>query len=103
DKAIINRMGFNNKGLEHYRAALKHWQTTSPEGFQGILGANVGKNKNSPNDASDYLAMLDGVYGLSDYITINVSSPNTPGLREMQLEGALNDLLGAINIKKRQL
>jgi dihydroorotate dehydrogenase len=103
DEAIINRMGFNNKGLKHYAKQLEKWKRRKPKGFQGILGANIGRNKESPNDASDYLTMLDGIYGLSDYITINISSPNTPGLREMQKDTFLDGFLGQIMARRGEL
>jgi dihydroorotate dehydrogenase len=103
DNAVINRMGFNNKGLPHYKAQLEKWQQNKPEQFAGVLGANIGRNKESPNDASDYTTMLEGVYGLSDYITVNISSPNTPGLRDMQKFDILNGFLKNVMEKRNQL
>lgn len=91
--AIINRMGFNNEGVDALvrnveRAQRKH----------GLLGINIGKNKDTPNEdaASDYLHCLERVYPLADYITINISSPNTAGLRELQEEQALRQLIGSL-------
>ncbi len=91
--AIINRLGFNNEGVDALvrnveRAQRKH----------GLLGINIGKNKDTPNEdaASDYLHCLERVYPLADYITINISSPNTAGLRELQEEQALRQLIGSL-------
>jgi dihydroorotate dehydrogenase len=88
--AIINRMGFNNDGVEALVARLK---AKSPEGV--VLGINIGKNKNTPNEdaVSDYEKAFAQVYQYADYITINLSSPNTPGLRDLQGEAFLADLM----------
>jgi dihydroorotate dehydrogenase len=89
DEAIINRMGFNNDGLDVIARRLEN----RPKNF--IVGANIGKNKDTPNEqaADDYLACLKGLYGLADFFVINVSSPNTPGLRDLQAEETLGLLL----------
>lgn len=97
DKAIINRFGFNNKGANVFVNNLRG----RPK--YGIVGANIGKNKTSTDSTADYLTMLDKVYGLSDYITINISSPNTPGLRDLQGKDMLDNLLGAIIAKRIEL
>ncbi len=97
DGAIINRFGFNNKGAEAFVQNLKE----RPQ--NGIVGANIGKNKTSTDSIEDYIIMLEKVYGLSDYITINISSPNTPGLRNLQGREALDSLLGAIMAKRNTL
>ena len=94
DKAVINRFGFNNKGADIFADNLKK----KPE--YGITGANIGKNKTSTDNIADYITMLDKIYGLSDYITINISSPNTPGLRDLQGRESLDSLLGAIMQKR---
>jgi len=88
DEAIINRMGFNNKGGENF---VRNLQRAS-KGV--IVGANIGKNKDSANDASDYISLMHMVYPHSSYITANISSPNTPNLRDIQdhLEGFVRDL-----------
>ena len=78
DEAIINRFGFNNKGAKIFANNLRK----RPK--NGIVGANIGKNKTNKDNIADYLTMLEKVYGLSDYITINISSPNTPGLRDLK-------------------
>ena len=91
-QAIINRMGFNNKGVDYLVESVK----TSR--YKGVLGINIGKNKATPeeNAINDYLICMRKVYELASYITINISSPNTPGLRNLQygdlLKNLLNDL-----------
>ncbi|MFN2359669.1 MAG: quinone-dependent dihydroorotate dehydrogenase [Marinobacter sp.] len=91
-QALINRMGFNNQGLEHLieRVDKKH--------YSGVLGINVGKNKVTPNEESesDYRKGVAAVYSRADYITVNVSSPNTPGLRDLQFGDSLKGLMHAI-------
>jgi dihydroorotate dehydrogenase len=97
DEAVINRFGFNNKGVETFKRNLQK----RPK--YGVVGANIGKNKTSTDSTADYLKMLEKVYGLSDYITINISSPNTPGLRDLQGREELDKLLGAIVAKRAEL
>jgi len=97
DDAIINRFGFNNKGAKDFINNLKNRPKI------GIVGANIGKNKTSTDSVADYITMLEKVYGLSDYITINISSPNTPGLRDLQGKEELDKLLGAIIAKRADL
>ncbi|MGY0505355.1 quinone-dependent dihydroorotate dehydrogenase [Luteimonas sp. e5] len=99
-RAIINRMGFNNDGVDalvRNVEALKH--------RPGILGINIGKNKDTPNAeaASDYLTCLERVYALADYVTVNISSPNTAGLRELQEEQQLRALIGALREGQERL
>ena len=91
DRAIINRMGFNNEGLEPFAARLAHRPKRTP------IGANLGANKDTDDKAADYVAGLGRLAGLADYFTINISSPNTPGLRALQGREALDNLLGRIN------
>ena len=90
DRAIINRMGFNNGGLEAFAANLSR----RPSGV--VVGANLGANKDTEDRAADYVAGLQRLAGLSDYFTVNISSPNTPGLRALQGREALDDLLGRV-------
>ncbi len=90
DRAIINRMGFNNAGLEAFAAHLAH----RPAG--AMVGANLGANKQTEDRAADYVAGLKRLAGLPDYFTVNISSPNTPGLRALQGRDALDDLLGRV-------
>ncbi len=91
-EAIINRLGFNNHGVEKL---LRNVERAS---FTGILGINIGKNFDTPNDraAEDYLACLDAVYARASYVTVNISSPNTQNLRELQSSERLDDLLAAL-------
>jgi dihydroorotate dehydrogenase len=91
EQALINRMGFNNDGLEAVCARLARRDPT-----WGPLGANIGANRDARDPLADYLACLRGLYGLVDYVTINVSSPNTPGLRELQSRARLDELLRAL-------
>jgi dihydroorotate dehydrogenase len=91
DRAVINRMGFNNDGLDAFVARLA--RRTS----RGIVGANVGANKDASDRAADYVAGLKAVWPHCAYVTANISSPNTPGLRGLQERGALEDLLGRLD------
>ena len=93
--ALINRLGFNNDGLEAFIANVKR---SSFRQKGRVLGLNIGKNAATPieNATSDYLVCLDGVYPHADYVTINISSPNTSNLRSLQGDEALDGLLGAI-------
>ena len=88
-QAVINRFGFNNQGLDAYTKRL-----LARAGRPGIVGANVGKNKDTADAASDYTQCIRRVAHLAQYLVINVSSPNTPGLRTLQSRDALADLLG---------
>src|SRR5690606_1275019 len=90
DRAIINRMGFNNAGLEAFAARLQ----ARPSGL--VTGANLGANKETEDKAADYVTGLKRLKGLADYVVVNVSSPNTPGLRALQGRAALDDLLGRL-------
>ena len=91
DRAIINRMGFNNAGLEAFAGRLSARPTTA------VVGANLGANKETEDKAADYVAGLERLHGLADYFTVNISSPNTPGLRALQGRAQLDDLLGRID------
>ncbi len=91
DRAIINRMGFNNAGLEAFAGHLAH----RPAGC--VVGANLGANKQTEDRAADYVTGLQRLSGLADYFTVNISSPNTPGLRALQGRAALDDLLGRVD------
>jgi dihydroorotate dehydrogenase len=89
DRAVINRMGFNNQGLEAFAPRLAR---RGP----GVVGANIGANKDAVDRAQDYVTGLKRLWGLADYFTINISSPNTPGLRALQTKAALEELLGRL-------
>jgi dihydroorotate dehydrogenase len=93
-RALINRMGFNNEGAEACAARLA---ALPPQARLGPIGVNVGKNKLTPNEdaASDYLACIDRLHPYADYVVVNISSPNTPGLRQLQERDALDRLLRA--------
>lgn len=95
-EAIINRMGFNNKGVDHLVSRIKSSR------YDGILGVNIGKNFDTPveNALDDYLICLRKVYQYANYVVINISSPNTPGLRNLQFGESLDNLLS--NLKQEQ-
>lgn len=98
-EGIINRMGFNNLGVDHLVENVKKAR------FDGILGINIGKNKDTAveNGKDDYLICMEKVYAHAGYIAINISSPNTPGLRTLQYGEALDELLAAIKAKQGEL
>ncbi|MCO7228700.1 quinone-dependent dihydroorotate dehydrogenase [Halomonas sp. CnH100-B] len=98
-EAIINRFGFNNKGVAHLVAQVKKRH------YNGIVGINIGKNLTTSVEHAldDYLMCLDAVHGAADYIAVNISSPNTPGLRTLQFGEQLDALLGPIREKSREL
>ena len=99
-RAIINRMGFNNAGVD---ALVANVRAARRDG--GLLGINIGKNKDTPNEQAhaDYLACLEKVYPLADYVTVNISSPNTAGLRELQQEQALRELVERLREAQERL
>lgn len=98
-QAIINRMGFNNKGVDYLVEQVKRAE------YKGVLGINIGKNKVTPEEQAldDYLLCLDKVYAHASYVTINISSPNTPGLRNLQYGEALDHLLRGLKQRQQQL
>ncbi|MBI1358921.1 MAG: quinone-dependent dihydroorotate dehydrogenase [Alphaproteobacteria bacterium] len=98
DAAVINRMGFNNEGLGPFVRRL----SAAPRGI-GVVGANVGANKDSPDRIADYVAGVKAVWPYCSYLTINISSPNTPGLRGLQDRGALEELLGRVGEAATQM
>lgn len=97
--AMINRLGFNNKGVDHLVQQVRKRR------FTGVLGINIGKNFDTPIDraADDYLTCLEKVYPEADYITVNISSPNTRGLRELQEVEQLDGLLKTLNERRNAL
>ncbi len=105
DQAIINRMGFNNNGVSSLLANIQKSDCFRKNKRQCILGINIGKNKNTPlaNAVDDYLCCMQQVYDYADYITINISSPNTPGLRELQHGEGLSTLLRQLKNKQTEL
>ncbi|MDD2159547.1 quinone-dependent dihydroorotate dehydrogenase [Pseudomonas sp. MIL19] len=98
-EAIINRMGFNNHGVDHLLARVQAAK------YKGVLGINIGKNFDTPveNAVDDYLLCLDKVYQHASYVTVNVSSPNTPGLRSLQFGDSLKQLLEALRQRQEDL
>ena len=103
-KALVNRLGFNNQGLDAFVANVRQSQCRA-QGKPMLLGLNIGKNALTPIEeaTSDYLIALEGVYPHADYVTINISSPNTQNLRALQSDDALDGLLGAIAVRRGQL
>lgn len=98
-EAVINRMGFNNLGVDHLVERVHNAK------FSGVLGINIGKNVDTPveNAADDYLLCMDKVYSSASYITVNVSSPNTPGLRSLQFGETLKNLLDTLRQRQEDL
>jgi len=98
-QALINRLGFNNKGIDYLINQVKQRR------FPGVLGINIGKNFDTPvaNALDDYLIGLEKAYAYADYITVNISSPNTPNLRDLQAADALENLLQGLTQRHQQL
>jgi dihydroorotate dehydrogenase len=98
-QAIINRMGFNNEGVDYLVEQVKKSR------FKGVLGINIGKNKNTPAEKAvdDYLICMRKVYPFASYITVNLSSPNTPGLRDLQFGEPLEQLLEQLKAEQAKL
>jgi dihydroorotate dehydrogenase len=99
-EAIINRMGFNNPGIKEGAANVRKSTT-----FQGVIGFNIGKNKETPNEhaVDDYLACMRGAWPVADYIAVNLSSPNTPGLRDLQAPDSTARLLSRLQEEREKL
>ncbi|MFQ3230093.1 quinone-dependent dihydroorotate dehydrogenase [Reinekea sp.] len=97
--AIINRMGFNNKGVDYLVERIKRTK------YEGLIGVNIGKNKVTPEEeaVNDYLYCLNKVYEVADYIVVNLSSPNTPGLRNLQFGEPLVQLIKALKQRQNEL
>lgn len=105
-RALINRLGFNNEGLEAFLRNVQQAQFRKQNRQHPmLLGLNIGKNATTPieNATSDYLICLEGVYTHADYVTVNISSPNTQNLRALQSDAALDALLGAIAERREAL
>ncbi len=96
DRAVINRYGFNNDGAEAIARRLSPARA-------GVVGLNLGANKDSEDRAGDYVALLERLDGLADFYTVNISSPNTPGLRALQDRAALDDLLARVMAARRAM
>src|SRR3954451_4866750 len=91
DQAVINRLGFNSQG-----AAVVLSRLAARAAAAGIVGVNVGANKDSSDRAADYVRLIEQVAPVASYVTLNISSPNTPGLREMQRASAVDDLMARV-------
>jgi dihydroorotate dehydrogenase len=100
DEAVINRFGFNSEGLAVFAARLAARRGSGAP--RGVVGANIGKNKDSADAAADYVACIDALCGVADYIVVNVSSPNTPGLRNLQARAEIEALLQAVVDARRK-
>jgi len=99
DRAIINRMGFNNRGVDHLVERVRACSRSC------VIGINIGKNRDTPleNAVDDYVAAFEKVYAHADYVAINISSPNTPGLRELQHGDELDRLLSTLKQQQKRL
>jgi dihydroorotate dehydrogenase len=100
DRAVINRMGFNSDGMGKIGRRLRRLRR---KGFPGIVGINLGANKDSVDRAADYLVGLQALAAYGDYFVVNISSPNTPGLRDLQEGESLEDLLARLRDARREL
>jgi dihydroorotate dehydrogenase len=96
DEAVINRFGFNSLGIAPFAANLARRR-----GRRGIVGANVGKNRDTIDGAADYIACIEAVDAVADYLVVNVSSPNTPGLRALQARAQIEELLSRVQESRR--
>jgi dihydroorotate dehydrogenase len=97
DQAIVNRLGFNSEGVDAVRARL-----AARRGRGGIVGVNIGANKDSPDRGADYVTLIEALAPVASYFAVNVSSPNTPGLRDLQQRSMLDDLLArAVEARER--
>jgi dihydroorotate dehydrogenase len=97
DRAVVNRLGFNNGG---HAAALARLERRSK---RGIVGVNIGANKDAADRTADYVRGLETFYSVASYFTVNISSPNTPGLRDLQAPAALDELLGRLMAARQRL
>ena len=97
DEAVINRFGFNSRGIASFIANLSRRRARP-----GIVGANVGKNRDTTDGAADYIAGIEAVGALADYLVVNISSPNTPGLRALQARAEIEELLRRVQTFRRR-
>ena len=100
DHAVVNRMGFNSQGMGRIGARLRKLRR---KGFPGIIGINLGANKDSVDRGADYLVGLKALAEYGDYFVVNISSPNTPGLRDLQQGEAIEDLLARLRQERQEL
>ena len=103
DQALINRMGFNNEGVDIISARLSEWRKNNNKSHL-IIGGNIGKNKITPNEQAvkDYEICYEKLFDVVDYFVVNVSSPNTPGLRELQEKESLHKILTYLQMLNRR-
>ncbi len=101
-KAVINRMGFPNEGVQNFKDNLSHFLTQKPRPA-GVVGVNIGMNKDQTDPAKDYTFLIRTIGSLADYFTINISSPNTPGLRNLQDPEYLSPLLEAVITERNKV
>jgi dihydroorotate dehydrogenase len=98
DEAVINRFGFNSCGIAPFAGRLAKRRAA---GARGIVGANLGKNRDTTDGAADYIACIEAMTGLADYLVVNISSPNTPGLRALQARAQIEELISRVNDARR--
>ncbi len=101
-KALVNRFGFNSVGADVFALRMKEWRE-QPDRTRNPIGINIGKNKDTEDDAADFVACFEKVAPFADYITVNVSSPNTPGLRDLQGRERMSDLLRRVTSARDRL
>ena len=101
DLAIVNHLGFNNKGVDFAKRQLQKLKLNSLS--KGIVGINIGKNKDSADYISDYIYCMEELGPFAHYVTVNISSPNTPGLRDLQHRGKIENLVKALKDKREQI
>lgn len=99
--AVINRMGFPNAGVAVFKENIRKFLEQKPRP-NGVLGLNIGMNKDQTDAAKDYTALIRSLAPMADYLTINISSPNTPGLRNLQEKGPLSELLTAVMVERKE-
>jgi dihydroorotate dehydrogenase len=104
DKALVNRMGFNNDGVKQVASRLAKWRSENPGSRNLVIGGNIGKNKSTANEEAwkDYEICFRELFDYVDYFVVNVSSPNTPGLRELQEKESLRKILGHLQTINNQ-
>lgn len=101
NRAVINRMGFPSVGIAEFKDNLAKFLSRRPHP-EGVVGLNIGMNKEQTDPASDYAGLIRSLGGMADYLTINISSPNTPGLRNLQQKEPLDELLGAVMAEREK-
>lgn len=100
-EAVINRMGFPNKGMHAFKSNIERFLSSKPR-VPGVLGINIGMNKGQTDPVKDYALLIRMLGPMADYLTVNISSPNTPGLRDLQKRETLLDLIGALREERRK-